>query len=307
MSEMLKMTPLPPEVRDPTDEELAFVKQQLGGQFYLPRLKPREGGSFEDGTSHIAINCVVCGGKGSFKFYGVEGGERRIKDYICPCLDQWKLFMVLTNAGLYASHAKFWWRDVEVEPKDRALVDAYLSEADSYIDRGQGLVLLGERGTGKTLLSALSLKYLISKGYEVRLITATKMLDTYTEGWRDREVAQRFHSMVKSTHVVAFDDLGKEAETRSNVFLPLIDEVLRHRVSASLPTFITSEYSYEEIAKKYGGSVRSLLDESVVSHWFSQGDRGDFRPKWQQITHEEAQQGIKRPFTLGGNPFGGQS
>jgi DNA replication protein DnaC len=275
------LSPLPPGIRLLRNDEVERLRQRY----------PKVPSSPE--------RCPTCYGTGEFQWWGIEiGGERPTVPYHCDCISQWTLHLYLLNANIGSTYQRLSWADVATEQGAIDKARGYLERADAYVRAGCGLILYGEMGTGKTLLSTLILKHLLGMGYDGYFTTFSEMIDTYTGGWHDAEEKAWFHRRIKNAEVLVLDDVGREYQGRKSSGLPesTFDEVLRHRVAAATPTIITTNLDLKSLQEGYGGNVMSLLHERSTTYRFT-GE--DFRDAARYRLDEEVQRGLTRPVVIG--------
>jgi DNA replication protein DnaC len=238
-------------------------------------------------------SCRTCRGRRCFRAWnGLD-----VVDTICRCEEQFKLHRALLNAGIDLAYQRLGWTDcrgVELAMRDNVL--DYATHADSYVNNGIGLLLHGEKGTGKTLLITLLLKMLLAKGFDVQFVTFQELIDLYTQTWRDPAEKAWFDKRLKNAGVLGIDDVGRENKGRMEVVESMFDHIVRARVGAARPTLITTNRSMEDFQKFYQSNVMSLLSESTIHLHFT-GE--DYRPKQSEIRIREAREGIVRPIVLG--------
>jgi DNA replication protein DnaC len=172
----------------------------------------------------------------------------------------------------------------------------YAENASAYVNSGLGLLLHGDKGTGKTLLISLLLKKLLAEGFDVQFVTFQELIDMYTQGWRDSREKAWFDKRVKNAGVLGIDDVGRENKGRLEIVEAMFDHIIRARVSSARPTLITTNRSLDEFLTFYQSNVMSLLDEGTIKFQFT-GE--DYRPKLNDKRIEEARLGITRPIVLG--------
>lgn len=257
----------------------------------LARLKSRYP-NVPTGPSH----CPTCAGTKTFRWYA-DFDKKEIAEFRCRCTDQWMLNLYLLNSNIGDVYQRLGWSDVEVEPGAVEKVMDYMDHLDQFVRAGCGLILHGEMGAGKTLLSTLVLKHALGKGYDGYFTTFSEMIDTYTGGWHDAEEKTWFHRRIKNAKVLVLDDVGREYQGRKQSGLPesTFDEVLRHRVAAGTPTIITTNLSLKRVQEGYGGNVMSLLQERSTTYEFT-GE--DYRRRAQKRLEHEVREGLVRPLVL---------
>lgn len=280
---------LPDTVRTLRDDESRHLLRQYPG---LPK-------SLKD--------CPTCQGMRTFRWYADPfEGTKEVVVYDCPCADQIRLNKFFLHSGLGHSYQVLSWADVDSDVmRDNqdavtALSD-YWENSLYYVARGFGLMLHGGNGTGKTMLSSLLLKRLLTygRGLDGYFTTFTNLLDLDEIGWTDKEAAEWFSRRIVNAEVLVIDDIGKEHAARRNLSSAVLDNMLRTRVQHDRPTIFTTNLSMAEFRKIYAGSTWSLLSEKVLPYEIK-GSYEDkhigFRDKQLARNRAELQERLIRPI-----------
>lgn len=286
---MSRLPPLADAVRTLSNEELDRLRKLYPG---LPR-SPQQ--------------CVTCSGRGNFLWW--NEGRTEVVEYECPCVDQWVLHLFFLNSGVGRTYQGLSWEDaggIEAGARDR--VAEWIEHSEAYIRAGCGLILHGTKGTGKSLLSSLILKWMLVEGYNGYFTTFSEMLSTLMGGFSDPDERTWFYARIKNAQVLVIDDLGREVHKRhavkgdgfkemtSPIASATIDEVLRHRTASSLPTILTTNLDLNELERDYGSNIISLLKERSVLYEFTGKDwRRDARLRLE----DEVKRGLTRPVVVG--------
>lgn len=261
----------------------------------------------EQGVLPTIADCITCHGEGTFRWRALDD-YNRIEEYQCDCVEQRVLHLWFLNAGIEKSYQRLSWHDVEAEEGAVSLVRYYMEVADLYIEAGCSLILYGEKGSGKTLLSTLLLKHLVAHGMDGFFVPFWKMIALFTEGWRDPEKALWFRRRIENVPILVLDDVGKEnmvqrkedgvlKDFSTSVVGKTFDAVLRHRTASSRPTILTTNFDLDQLKSGYGTNIFSLLEERSTTYRF-QGD--DFRAtKHRERFHFELENGLRRPIVVG--------
>lgn len=240
--------------------------------------------------------CLTCNKRGVFKERS-EGGQ--VTESECNCIEQWRMHCSMLNSGIGLRYQRVSWTDaVGVAPGVMDEVFQYFDQAEANISTGTGLTLWSEnKGTGKTLMAALLLKGLLSRGYDGYFTQFNEMLDAHTDGWRDKDERAWFTKTIRNAGVLVVDDMGREYKGRSEVVEAMFDSVIRARVAASRPTIITTNYTPDQMLQGYGGNILSLLSEvNIEVHVPGR----DFRPQARQRLMQDRADGIVTyPITVG--------
>lgn len=136
----------------------------------------------------------------------------------------------------------------------------YLENLKANMDEGVGLLLHGAHSRGKSAAAVIVLKAALKAGYsglfvEVdhlqRLVIEKKPFSTETS-WSDR---------MESVDFLILDDLGNEHG--GDFSKAVIEGLIRSRNNRGLTTFITLNCPLEDIARRYGQSLKCVLLEHV--------------------------------------------
>lgn len=229
--------------------------------------------------------CPTCFKEGSYVYEGVT--------YQCDCELQYQLFKHYMNAGIGKTYQRLDWGDFEGDPQALQMAELFWDRRELFVQRGLGLIFLGEFGTGKTMLQTLLAKDLVKTGYSVFCVKFSSMIDMFTSGWRSQEDREFFQRKVKGSQVLVIDDLGKEFKASNNLSGTTLDDVLRTRVQEGRTTLITSNLNTEEMDNGYGPAIFSLLKEVSMIYEF----RGeDYRTTANRKAVDEALKGEIRPI-----------
>lgn len=272
---MLTLAPLPSSVRTLTDEErMMLVSQHPDLQTTL------------DG-------CKTCKGKKSFCWKDDDGNPA---EYECNCRDQFVLHRHLLYSGITYSYQRLGWIDARyVESKAKAKVMAYADEIETYRAAGIGLLLYGERGTGKTFLTTLILRRMISEGYDVFFTDIRDLIAHFKGTWRDQGRTTWFAKRIRNASLLGIDDLGREHDS-IDVVEAMMDGLIRSRTASGRPTFITTNLDEKGLENRYSPNLMDLFTESMEGYEFT---GPSYRENAKKLRVEEASLGLIRPIVLG--------
>lgn len=275
---MLDLPPLPSRLLPLHDEQSRWLAEHYPD---LPDT-PRAG-------------CVTCAGRRTFRWYGPESEPA---EYRCPCPDQYIAHRRLLYSGVGVQYQRLTWTDFYGLAAEHAdLAAEYVERLDSYLGSGVGMILHGAgRGTGKTMYAMLLIKRVVGAGRDVYATTFGELLDSYSSGWRDKADRDWFARRVRNAGLLLVDDLGREYKGRKDMGDRALEDVLRHRVQHSRPTFVTTNYSMREVAEGYGGHTMSVLTERSIPLEFTGPDR---RPEVHSRMIAEIRAGLTRPVVFG--------
>src|SRR3954454_24396746 len=144
-----------------------------------------------------------------------------------------------------------------IEPTVVSEVRSYVNDIDGNLDRGRGLWLQGDVGTGKTTLAMLVSKVALDHGRSVSIYSLPRLLaevrKTYDEG-SDHSYLQLMESLA-SVDLLHIDDLGAE---RSNEWvLEQLYSIVNTRYEDEKAIILTTNLSEE--------ALREQIKERTVS------------------------------------------
>lgn len=255
----------------------------------IPRLTNEEFRFLYDKYPNLPKNhregCPTCDKRGTYLW--------KDKEHECDCEQQFSLHKAYLSAGIGELYQRLDWPDFQGDEKAIEIAYAYLSNYESFIKNGVGLMVTGGYGQGKTLLCSLVAKELVKLGYNVFFTTFQGMIVMFTEGWYSPQEKQRFKDKIMTSDVLILDDIGKEYQTKIKLNESTFDYILRERSVAMKPTFLTTNMTEEELGKGYGGNILSLISER--SHKY-ETDGYDFRQKAKDRSLQEILNGWQRPI-----------
>jgi DNA replication protein DnaC len=147
----------------------------------------------------------------------------------------------------------------------------YVEHLDEYYDKGQGLLLLGPGGRGKSYVAAAVLNAAVPK-YRVRFIPLARLIrlaqSRFEASGKDFDAYELVNNeLIGLRNVIDFlviDDVGKEYRSSSGYAQSEFDYTLRYRYDEGLPTIMTSNLSIDEWTEVYGEPMASFVHEACV-------------------------------------------
>ncbi len=247
-------------------------------------------------------DCITCGGTKAFRWYALGSRELDdVVDYQCPCVEQFRTHRRLLWSGVMESYQRLSWLDYADIDSIAPIFD-YSAEAQRLVAAGVGMTIHGDRGNGKTMAANLLAKELVDMGIDCYIGTFASIVDMFADGWTSKDDREWFSSRVRNAGVLLVDDLfrerggeGEQQNKKAALGERTLEEILRHRVSRSMPTIITMNPDPDKVQAAYGGHVVSLLSERNMVVRVS-GE--DYRPKVMNRTVFEATHGLTRPLVV---------
>lgn len=139
---------------------------------------------------------------------------------------------------------------------------AYTADLSEVLSKGYGIYLYGDKGTGKTHLTACMVNEMVSSLYKV-LITnffeiTKKIKKTFNSNSTDES---RLINSIANIDFLILDDIGTETLVKNgeNTWIQeKIYDVLNKRYNAQKPTIFTSNHSLRELVEE-----RGMMDKTV--------------------------------------------
>lgn len=292
---LLRLEPLPNNLPELSDDEFDRVLREYGGELVHPQWVTRTD-EFASQFPYVARNCSTCEGRGIF--LGWNSTRDATATYLCNCVDQWHLRLCLMGAGLGRQWQGLGTDDLDKDSGAAKAVIGYLTDFDSNLRYGRGMLFSGELQTGKTLCAVLLLKLCIRRGYYGMYVTFDRMVERYTEGWKDPSKAEWFTTRIKNARVLVIDEVGNAYEGRNDDLMGrVIREVLIHRVESGLPTFLTSAQPFDVLVQRWDWA-ENVLGSSMDEYHFSASEGASWREKAKERLKLERKLGIQRPAVL---------
>lgn len=150
----------------------------------------------------------------------------------------------------------------------------YCHDLDAAKRNGQGFLLYGQNGVGKTSCACYVLAQASRQDFTIGYITAPEFIRAVPQAWRDADYAEYLRRLIGSDFLV-LDECGKEYRASGSEFTTAeLDLMLRRRRGALLPTIVSTNLKVKEFRETYGESLFSAMFDRVQMIKF---DSGDFR------------------------------
>ena len=120
----------------------------------------------------------------------------------------------------------------------------YVENFEEMKKRGQGLLLFGEVGTGKTFISACIANALIDKGYSCLVTNFARLVNTLSGMFEGK---QNYIDNLNNFDLLVIDDLASERDTE--YMGEIVQNIIDSRYRAGLPLIITTNLTSEELKK----------------------------------------------------------
>lgn len=196
-----------------------------------------------------------------------------------PCDKQLKAFIAKRTARIMEQSRigeRFKDRRFDTFKTNTSNIEAYkacLSYTKKFNKNGNGLLLVGEYGTGKTHLAVAMIHELAKQSVYGVFVTTPDLLQKIRTGFNSEDSkANEIMDIVKTTEFLVLDDLGAEKVTdwvREQFYM-----IINARYENMLPTVITTNLSFKELEKQIGKRIVSRIIEMTDGVLF---DGKDYR------------------------------
>ena len=144
-------------------------------------------------------------------------------------------------------------------PRITEALKSYVENFPEFREQGQGLLLFGETGTGKSYIAAAAANALFNKGYSV-LLTDFERIEKTVFGLEDK---QAYYDSLNKFDLLMLDDLA--AERNTSYMQSIVYKVIDSRVASGLPMIITTNLTSEELKKPQAISDKRIFDRVLAS------------------------------------------
>lgn len=148
------------------------------------------------------------------------------------------------SKAFYYSSMREWTfeRDDRKNPRISDALKRYVDQFSYFYEKGQGLLLYGTVGTGKTYLAACVVNAVIDNMYSAKMTNFSRILNELQSSFDDR---QKYIDEICKYSLLVIDDLG--AERDSGYAREQVYSVIDSRYQTNKPIIITTNLSYAEI------------------------------------------------------------
>ena len=130
--------------------------------------------------------------------------------------------------------------------------------ASKFTSQSPSILFMGGTGLGKTHLSLAIANAVIDHGYSVEYGTAQNILnDLSNENFGRTDRLKYTEERILECDLLILDDLGTEFKTSYSI--ACLYNIINTRLSAKLPTIISTNFSQRELEEKYDQRITSRI------------------------------------------------
>jgi DNA replication protein DnaC len=146
-----------------------------------------------------------------------------------------------------------------IAPEHVRIVRRYVENIDANLDRGKGLWLEGDVGTGKTTLAMLVSKAALDAGRSVAIYSLPRLLSLLRESMDQEGGLVDFLERLGEVDLLHIDDLG--AENRTDWVLEQLYSIVNARYEAERAIVATTNLMPDALSEHLGARTVSRLVE----------------------------------------------
>lgn len=143
-------------------------------------------------------------------------------------------------------------------PKITQAMKNYVANFPEFKRQGQGLLLFGDVGTGKSFAAAAVANALIDKGYPVLVTNFARIANTVSGLFEGK---QAYYDSLNRFALLVLDDLA--AERKTEYMQEIVYNVIDSRYRAGLPMIITTNLTSDELKKPQEMSNKRIFDRAL--------------------------------------------
>jgi len=166
-----------------------------------------------------------------------------------------------------------------VAPDHVRLVRRYVQDIEQNLERGKGLWIEGDVGTGKTTLAMLVSKAALDAGRSVAIYSLPRLLSLLRESMASDAGLLDFLDRLGAVDLLHIDDLG--AENRTDWVLEQLYSIVNARYESQRAIVATTNLMPDALAERLGARTVSRLVEICGDPipLYGQDRRREFRPE----------------------------
>lgn len=145
--------------------------------------------------------------------------------------------------------------DDNSNPKITQAMKNYVENFPEFKKQGQGLLLFGDVGTGKSFAAAAVANALIDKGFPVLVTNFARIANTVSGLFEGK---QAYYDSLNRFALLVLDDLA--AERKTEYMQEIVYNVIDSRYRAGLPMIITTNLTSQELKNPQEMSNKRIFD-----------------------------------------------
>lgn len=215
---------------------------------------------YDENALEIKYTCPVCSDTGFVKSRRCKCHNEILKDIERKNLEK---IAPLSQCTFDSFDVNYYPQEVMengVCPRNKAekIKRSCSKYAANFSAESVNILFMGGTGLGKTHLSLAIANVVINKGKSVVYGTAQNILsDLQNENFGRTDNLRYYERAVLNCDLLIIDDLG--TEFRSAYTVACLFNIINTRISAKLPTIISTNYTFDELEEKYDQRITSRI------------------------------------------------
>ena len=175
-----------------------------------------------------------------------------------------------------------------VAPEHVRLVRRYVQDIEQNLERGKGLWIEGDVGTGKTTLAMLVSKAALDTGHSVAIYSLPRLLSLLRDSMDAEGGLLDFLDRLSAVDLLHIDDLG--AENRTDWALEQLYSIVNTRYEAQRAIVATTNLMPDDLSERLGPRTVSRLVEICGDPipLYGRDRRREFRPEHMELISPNA-------------------
>lgn len=145
--------------------------------------------------------------------------------------------------------------------------------AETFSEKGSGILMIGETGLGKTHLSLSIANTLIQNGFCVAYVSVPELMRRINNEQFGRADGGTL-SLVTDSDLLILDDLGSENST--DYCVSMLYEIINTRQNRRLPLIINTNLDFDELTARYRDRLSSRMFSMKILFFSGKDNRVEF-------------------------------
>ncbi|MGN1420205.1 MAG: ATP-binding protein [Eubacterium sp.] len=215
---------------------------------------------YDENALEIKYTCPVCKDTGFVKNRRCKCHNEILKDIERENLEKIAPLSECTFESFDVNYYPDEVMENAVSPRNKAekIKRSCSKYAMNFSRESANILFMGSTGLGKTHLSLAIANVVINKGKSVVYGTAQNILnDLQNENFGRTYNIRYYERAVLNCDLLIIDDLGTEFKSAYTV--ACLFNIINSRISAKLPTIISTNFTFDELEEKYDQRITSRI------------------------------------------------
>lgn len=151
------------------------------------------------------------------------------------------------------------WREMYGTEKVFGIAKDYIDNWENNYQNGEGLLIFGGTGSGKSHIAAAIANKMIKRGVPTVFVNVVDILDKIKSNFGDNKAVQEIKDTIHNADLLILDDMG--AEQNSEWAEKILYLIIDGRYNNRKPFIITTNLNVEELCIKVGVRTWDRMQE----------------------------------------------